>query len=293
MTKYKLGLGNPAGNRVQFKRPTEQLEDIRKAARDLWAVKDTHETTSGWYHRPYHPEELLKRESSPTRKNNPHPTKVFLATRMSHIPGHFDDNDYENRSRSKINVPEFKNMPHKDITSPSLIRYSNTNEYLKTIDPKEADHVDECFKKAGIDVSMSNLNYLPSSASASRHEKSFVNFEQSTNMWNNKESKSLYNLHDNTTGDSEYRANYMGKSSADEIDPMPLRKKDQTTGTLQSNETNPYLYNDYRVYREKYANGDHGCPNPDAKRYWPSRGEFSIHPDWHARLKHHRLPCNC
>lgn len=55
---------------------------------------------------------------------------------------------------------------------------------------------------------------------------------------------------------------------ADEIDPLPLKKKDQVTGTLQSNETNPYLYNDYRVYREKYANGDHGCPNPDAKRYW-------------------------
>lgn len=97
------------------------------------------------------------------------------------------------------------------------MRFSNTHEYLKTIDPKETDHVEECFKKAGIDVSMSNFNYVPSSASArinsSRHEKSLANFEQSGNIWNSKDSKSLYNLHDNTTGDSEYRANYMGKSS--------------------------------------------------------------------------------
>lgn len=272
VTKHVLGVENPAGNRVQFQRPKEQLEDIRKAARDMWAVKDTHETTSGWYHRPYHPEELLKRESSPTRKNNPHPSKVFLATRMSHIPGHFDDNDFENRSRSKLNVPEFKNLPHREITSPSVARFSNTHEYLKTCDPKDSDHIEECFKKAGIDVSSAtNFNYVPSAGSArktSSREKTFSNFEQSGNVWNSKDTRSLYNLHDNTTGDSEYRANYMGKSSADEIDPIPLRKKDQTTGTLQSNETNPYLYNDYRVYREKYANGDHGCPNPDAKRYW-------------------------
>ena len=53
---------------------------------------------------------------------------------------------------------------------------------------------------------------------------------------------------------------------ADEIDARPLRKA--TESELQSAATNPYLYNDYRVYREKYANGDHGVPNPDAKKYW-------------------------
>ncbi len=68
-----------------------------------------------------------------------------------------------------------------------------------------------------------------------------------------------------------------------------------------------------REYREKYAINDHGMPNPDAKKLLifiqfklimklinflfinirPSRGDFMIHPDWHAGLKHHHLPCDC
>jgi hypothetical protein len=35
---------------------------------------------------------------------------------------------------------------------------------------------------------------------------------------------------------------------------------------LQSNATNPYLYDDMRIYREKYAAGDHGMPHPDQKK---------------------------
>ena len=35
---------------------------------------------------------------------------------------------------------------------------------------------------------------------------------------------------------------------------------------LQSNLLNPYLYEDYRVYREKYETGDHGMSNPNAKK---------------------------
>ena len=37
--------------------------------------------------------------------------------------------------------------------------------------------------------------------------------------------------------------------------------------TLQSNLTNPYLYDDIRMYKEKYATGDHGgLPNAYAKK---------------------------
>ena len=147
---------------------------------------------------------------------------MFLATRMSHIPGHFDDNDFENRFTTKSavtkNVPSFYNLPHKDITAPAVFRYSNTQEYLKTVDPKDNNHVEESFKKAGIDISStSNFNYLPSPSSAKRDkdqfpENSLMSFDQFVNL-NNKQTKSLYNLHDNTTGDSEYRANYQGKTS--------------------------------------------------------------------------------
>jgi hypothetical protein len=72
------------------------------------------------------------------------------------------------------------------------------------------------------------------------------------------------------------------------------------------------------VYREKYASGDHGMPNPNGKKsvfffkklvfvltitqavrnnlfyfcilHRPFRGDFLIHPDWNPRLRHHRLP---
>jgi len=57
---------------------------------------------------------------------------------------------------------------------------------------------------------------------------------------------------------------------------------------LQTNMLNPYLYNDIRMYKEKYASKNHGLPNEYAKK--PFRGDFFIHPDWHTGLKHHRLP---
>jgi hypothetical protein len=79
---------------------------------------------------------------------------------------------------------------------------------------------------------------------------------------------------------------------------------------LQSNLLNPYLYDDYRIYRESYKTGNHGMPNPNAKKYYnidnssiiifnfylsftrPHRGDFAMHPEWHPRLYHHRLPYN-
>ena len=71
-------------------------------------------------------------------------------------------------------------------------------------------------------------------------------------------------------------------------------KKDNIT--LQTNLLNPFLYDDIRLYKEKYEKKDHGLPNEFAKRliyiillqniffnlffFRPSRGEFLIHPDW-------------
>ena len=34
----------------------------------------------------------MVRPSSPTRKNNPHPAKVFMSSHMKEITGYFDDN---------------------------------------------------------------------------------------------------------------------------------------------------------------------------------------------------------
>ncbi len=49
---------------------------------------------------------------------------------MSHIPGHFDDNDFETRSKLKpLMVPEFPNVQHKDIIPPSVKRFANTHVY--------------------------------------------------------------------------------------------------------------------------------------------------------------------
>lgn len=281
VTKHRLALNNPTGARTAFKKSPEELADIKKSAKEVWSAKDNYETTYGRYHGPHKYDKQIYRPSSPERKNNPHPKKVFLTTRMSQIPGCFDDNDFEGRSRAKLKIPEFPNAEHSQILPPSTKHFSNTNEYFQSLHPSETANTENYFKQAGIDTSLNNFDYNTNSAKpSSRH------FSYETN---NNETKSMFNLHNNSTGDSEYRAEYMGKSSKDEIDARPL--KPTAENRLQTNATNPYLYNDYRVYREKYANGDHGVPNPDAKK--PSRGEFLIHPDWHARLKHHRLPCNC
>lgn len=282
VAKYKLALDNPKGQRTPFQRNTEELKDIREAAKAVWSQKDNFQTTYSRYHGPHKYDKQIYRPSSPTRKNNPHPTKVFLTTRMSNIPGHFDDSDFEGKMKTRTYVPEFQNPDHKDITGPSMSHYQNAQDYLQSLHPNETESVENSLKQAGIDTA--NLSYIPSARPNVRDRNHFSADDCHL------ESKSVYNLHNNSTGDSEYRAEYQGKSSADEIDPIPL-KRSMSNAVLQTNDTNPYLYNDYRVYREKYANGDHGIPHPEAKK--PGRGDFLIHPDWHARLKHHRLPCNC
>jgi len=144
---------------------------------------------------------------------------------MSHIQGYFDDNDFETRSKLKpVNVPEFPNAEHKEILPPSVKRFSNTNvslfpfghsdkqslpitifqEYFKTLHPSEVNSTDAFFKDLGIDTSLANFNYT---ATAPPHSAK-LSYES-----HNLETKSMFNLHGNTTGDSEYRSNYMGKSS--------------------------------------------------------------------------------
>lgn len=262
VSKNSLALDNPRGFRTPFNKNTQQLKEIKEKAKNVWSVKDNFQTTYGRYHGYHKYDKQIYRPSSPSRKNNPHPTKVFLTTRMTNIPGYFDDNDFEgkiNKNSKTSEIYELASHENGQINSP----LSNLESDLKQVS-----------------MDTKNLRHFISPTSA---PNSGLNLSA-------KVTKSMYNLHNNSTGDSEYRAEYQGKSSADEIDTIRLSSNGVK---LQSNSTNPFLYNDYRVYKEKYANKDHGVPNPDAKKYWPSRGEFLIHPDWHARLKHHQLPCNC
>jgi len=280
VSQNKLALNNPSGARTAFQRKADELKDIRDAAKAVWADRDNYETTYGRYHKQHDYDKQIYRPSSPSRKNNPHPTKVFLTTRMAHIPGCFDDNDFAGKSRPKIKVPEYHSN-HKQIIPSTVSNYTNANQYIQSLHPDESSAVEDSLKKAGIDTTKLRRNNSSARPMSQRNNLSYEN--------SNFETKSMFNLHNNTTGDSEYRSEFMGKSSADELEHRVV--KPGKDSCLQTNATNPYLYNDYRVYREKYANNDHGVPNPDAKK--PSRGEFLIHPDWHARLKHHRLPCNC
>ena len=74
--------------------------------------------------------------------------------------------------------------------------------------PNEVNTTETYFKELGIDTSLTNFNYTPQSAKPISRNNNYLSYEN-----NNNETKSMFNLHNNTTGDSEYRDEYMGKSS--------------------------------------------------------------------------------
>lgn len=246
VTRFELALNNPSGARANFKPNKEELKDIMSKSKSLWSVKDTYETTYGSSYRDYEfKEKPFVRPSSPTRKNNPHPPKVFMSSHLRDIPGYFNDNpailEKSNNNSIETQRPLTANPSVK--RPESAVVYNNTNEYFSSLFPNEASEMENTFTKAGVDTNVKSTN----------------------------ESRSQ------TRNDFEHT--------------KIITTADKQRVTLQSNLLNPYLYDDYREYREKYANKTHGMLNPDRKR--PSRGDFMIHPDWHARLKHHRLPCDC
>lgn len=76
VTRFSSALENPTGERRSFRPNQHELDDIRKNARDVWSLKDTSETT----YKHFFADPLIKkrthlRPSSPTRRNNPHPSK--------------------------------------------------------------------------------------------------------------------------------------------------------------------------------------------------------------------------
>ncbi len=76
-------------------------------------------------------------------------------------------------------------------------------DYYKSLQPNEINTADSFFREIGIDTSLSNFNY-----SAAKPQSAKLSYE-----FNEFETKSMMDLHNNTTGDSEYRSNYQGKSS--------------------------------------------------------------------------------
>lgn len=245
VSKLNLALNNPSGAKTLARINKEELNDIKAKAKGIWsvAVNDTYETTYGNAFRGQDlKEKMVVRPSSPTRKNNPHPAKVFMSSHMKEIPGYFDDNpDHLNKGKYKADPLE-TNSPQM-IHSASTKLYRNSNDYLRNLSPSDATAMEATFQSAGINTASISISNETNNSSAIA---------------------------------SNSPANF---------------KRTKPKITLQSNLTNPYLYNDLREYREKYAINDHGMPNPDAKK--PSRGDFMIHPDWHAGLKHHHLPCDC
>jgi len=243
VSRFKLALDNPSGNRTITKTNKDELQEIMAKSKEIWAAKDTSETTYGNTFRNYNlKEKLFIRPSSVTRKNNPHPAKVFMSSHMKDLPGYFDDNPEHLNSYPSNNFNDYQQGSQMSFKQPALL-YQNSNSYLDNLAPSEANQMEATFNKAGIDTTKKSNSIS--------HDEPII-------------------------------------YSSDSITKFASQKPKIT---LQSNLTNPYLYNDLREYREKYAINDHGMPNPDKKR--PSRGDFMIHPDWHARLKHHRLPCDC
>jgi len=181
----------PMTYRFESKPDQNELTAIKLNAKKIWSQKDKEETTYAHYFKePEVKEKTPLRPSSPTRRNNPHPSLIFLTTKMNYIHGH-----YNSQAKSPMHYPF-------DSKSSSLAKPT------------------------------------PRSESAIEHRKPPNLSQYSATRFNNDQIK-----------------------------------------------------RDYKIYREKYENGDHGMPNLFLRR--PFRGDYSIHYQWHPQLKHHSLSCLC
>jgi len=76
VTRFKSATLNPSGKRLPLVIDKNELENIKAQAKSAWSVKDTSQTTYGFYHcDPLIKEKRSLRPVSPTRRNNPHPKK--------------------------------------------------------------------------------------------------------------------------------------------------------------------------------------------------------------------------
>jgi len=159
VSRFNLALNNPSGAKTEVKVYKEELSDIKEKAKGIWAVSvsNNYETTYANAFRGQDlKEKLMVRPSSPTRKNNPHPAKVFMSSHMKEITGYFDDNpDHLNTGNYSYESLEAPKPELKHSAATKL--YRNSNDYLRNLSPGEANTMEATLQNAGIDTtSVSN-----------------------------------------------------------------------------------------------------------------------------------------
>ncbi|CAF0750678.1 unnamed protein product [Brachionus calyciflorus] len=252
VSRFNSAIQNPSGSPRRPFLDKQELEEIKSRSRDVWSVKDNSLTTYGWYFDdPRIKEKAELRPSSPSRRNNPHPKLVFLSARLKNLPGYFNSPKEPEiyQTEENHNIRSAENR----LRTPSVRVYHNANQYLNSLSKPEAEFEETKLKNLGIDTDANNVP-IQSSRNVISH------FETK----NDKVIRSMTNLD------------------------LASSSKTNRLLQLQSNQTNPYLYEDTRMYKEKYKNGDHGITFNNPRK--PFRGDFMIHPDWHPCLKHHKLP---
>lgn len=313
VSQLTLASANPCARETTLKIDKNELEKIKGQARRAWSVRDQSATTYGFYHTRKQKERTNQvvpnprssaRPASPDRRNNPHPHLVFLTTRLKKMPGYFDANNPDKNNSSLNNLPdEDRREVEKLVSSTKQAQpqaqamsapYSSAKYYLQSLPDSELGEAEQEFKQRGIKTTGSIIDVRELSsqsriAQAQHLASTFTHHQHQEPRARTSGPANRVNHYERTYDDYgrkpvEPMAPIIGGGHV----PKEHRFNPAEDNKFMLNQLNPYIENDYRIYRENYEAKRHGMPHAFAKK--PFRGDFSRHYDWHPRLEHHRLP---
>ncbi|CAD5114278.1 DgyrCDS3421 [Dimorphilus gyrociliatus] len=246
------------------------LSDLKQRAFEAWSGSqyDGETTYKNHFSNIQNIEQPLKRPTSATRKNNPHPPLVFLECRLHHVPGYHNADTTVGRPAYKVDASttqaeqehrhalRSKFVPERD--QQALLQYKTSedeNLLGKIKDPIVKQAARAWMKEANNDIKLSTKEALRNSLDAS-------NLQVSNNT---KKYASICRF---------------GKFAGAEETAVQERIAGESKRPLAV---------DLTLKREKDIESMGKCERPKGKHQVTRRGDFLLHPQWPPTFKHHRL----
>lgn len=268
----------------------DEFEQIKRAACDLWQYPQNNETTYDTFFSERRADDLMVcRPTSPGRRNKPHPTPVFLTTRLHYIPGLHNAETTVGKEAYKVDAscpPNEKKLrqamrqKYQSHLSDAMVeQYKDAFGLTKDLEPRAAQAAEAWLKIADdsdreaviASLRKERENIIGTTEKGGHRPHTSVPSYASVNRW----------------------MRYAGAREADAVGRIVGMIQSGPNGGVYNPHLpeNPYHSRPYpQNLLEQREKDIAATVRVQFQRPKPSRGDFLMHPDWPPSIYHHRIP---
>ncbi|XP_064608999.1 uncharacterized protein LOC135473110 [Liolophura sinensis] len=265
----------------------EELSRIKEEARLMWTPTERAETTYGLHFTQKSVAvKAVCRPTSPTRRNNPHPSPAFLTNRLHYVPGYHNPDTTMGKAVYRIDasLPPQMQLERREPrekykarpATTSINQYRQKHNFRDFMEPVEAQALDAWVALADDKDKEKVLTMFSDDVPASQRNLDAV--EERYRATTPSARHPLASLHRYLKPAGVEEASHISRIM-DTIRSNPARHW-RHPGSVQAPEM---------TVLQMRADDIEAISGVKTKRK-PAKGDFLIHPEWPPYMYHHRIP---